>query len=196
MPLINSKWRKTASDNAIDAVARVGGVGIAAYVLNEIQNPEGSEVSNIRDTMIKVSAPGLALLGVAGDIFLTHPVLRAFCQGLYAYAVPRTLANFSKDLSEAMGWDPMPEFATEDEKEKETPKTPAITDGSNNGTTAGVIMNGASTQIMNGSNFNANTTPYVVIPPQAVEQAAKEVKEKYASDADIKGLAKAMLINN
>lgn len=196
MPLINSKWRKTASDNAIDAVARVGGVGIAAYVLNEIQNPEGSEVSNIRDTMIKVSAPGLALLGVAGDIFLTHPVLRAFCQGLYAYAVPRTLANFSKDLSEAMGWDPMPEFATKDEKEKETPKTPAITDGSNNGTTAGVIMNGASTQIMNGSNFNANTTPYVVIPPQAVEQAAKEVKEKYASDADIKGLAKAMLINN
>lgn len=196
MPLINSKWRKTASDNAIDAVARVGGVGIAAYVLNEIQNPEGSEVSNIRDTMIKVSAPGLALLGVAGDIFLTHPVLRAFCQGLYAYAVPRTLANFSKDLSEAMGWDPMPEFATKDEKEKETPKTPAITDGSNNGTTAGVIMNGASTQIMNGSNFNANTTPYVVIPPQAVEQAAKEVKEKYASDADIKGLAEAMLINN
>lgn len=194
MALINSKWRKTASDNAIDAVARVGGVGIAAYVLNEIQNPEEGEISNIRDTMIKVSAPGLALLGVAGDIFLSHPVLRAFCQGLYAYAVPRTLANFSKDLSEAMGWDPMPEFATKDKKEK--PKTPAITDGENNGTTAGVIMNGASTQIMNGSNFNANTTPYVVIPPQVVEDAAKEVKEKFASDDDIKGLAKAMLINN
>lgn len=205
MALINSKWRKTASDNAIDAVARVGGVGIAAYVLNAIQNPEGGEISNIRDTMIKVSAPGLALLGVAGDIFLSHPVIRAFCQGLYAYAVPRTLANFSKDLSEAMGWDPMPEFQTNDGKTPPKAALPENAPSENDGTTSGIpaIKNGTTTtQIMNGTNanFNANTTPYVVIPPQVVEDAAKEVKEKYASEddelKDIKGLAEAMLINN
>ena len=177
MALINNKWRKDAGDNAVNAIARVGGVGLAAYVINQIQNPT-EEVSNIRDTMIKISAPALALLGVAGDMFLSHPVLRAFCQGLYAYAVPRTVANFSKDLSEAMGWQPMPEFAP-------------------NTGTSGIgnppIMNGVG-----NTGFNPTTTPYVVIPPQTVENAAKEVRKEVASESesDVKGLAERMLINN
>lgn len=184
MALINNKWRKDAGDNAVNAIARVGGVGLSAYVINQIQNPT-EEVSNIRDTMIKISAPALALLGVAGDMFLSHPVLRAFCQGLYAYAVPRTVANFSKDLSEAMGWQPMPEFAP-------------------NTGTSGIgnppIMNGVQRRaIMNGvgnTDFNPTTTPYVVIPPKAVENAAKEVRNEVTSESDVKGLAEKMMINN
>jgi len=182
MAMINSKWRKDAGDNAVNAVARVGGVGIAAYVIEQIQNPKDSQTpSNIRDTMIKISAPGIALLGVAGDLFLSHPVLRAFCQGLYSYAVPRTVANFSKDLSEAMGWNPMPEFNT------------------NGGNVSGIgnpaIMNGVDKPaIMNGV---GNPRVLTYTPRPAVNNTTPTVTHKVDdSEQSIRGLAEAMLINN
>lgn len=181
MALINPKWRKDAGDNSVNAVARVGGVGIAAYVIEQIQNPKNSQTpSNIRDTMIKISAPGIALLGVAGDLFFSHPVLRAFCQGLYSYAVPRSVANFSKDLSEAMGWNPLPEFNT------------------NGGNVSGIgnpaIMNGVNPAIMNG----VGNPRVVTYTPRPAVQAARPATAAPAvnSEQSIRGLAEAMLINN
>lgn len=188
MAFVNKKWRRDIGDNAVNAAARIGGAGLAAYAINKMLTIEGTTPqSNMQKTLAIMGAPGVAVIGLLGDLFVENPIVRAFCQGLYTYAAPRTIANMNDDLAEAFGWTKAPDFE------------------SNTGTSGignPVIMNGVGNPpIMNGVGsaraISTQTTPYVVIPKKAVQNAATtQVEEKASEEASVKGLAEAMLINN
>lgn len=103
MALINSKWRRDAGSNAADALARVGGCGLSAAILTKLTTPDFTSKSDVNKTIGNIASPCVALLGVAGDMFLAHPMLRAFCQGLYTYAIPKSIAVIAPAVGAYMG---------------------------------------------------------------------------------------------
>ena len=175
MAFIKKNWRRDIGDNSINAAARIGGAGLAAYTINKFQTIDGALQGNMQKTLAIMGAPGLTIVGLLGDLFVENPIVRSFCQGLYTYAAPRTIANMNDDLADAFGWKHAPEFA-------DNTGTAGIGAPIMNGTPA--IMNGVP-PIMNG------------ISPSAYQQVANTVRQSAPqTDGEVKGLAEAMLLNN
>lgn len=170
MAFIKKNWRRDIGDNAVNAAARIGGAGLAAYITNKLQTIDGTLEGNMQKTLAIMGAPGLTVVGLLGDLFVENPIVRSFCQGLYAYAAPRTIANMNDDLADSFGWKHAPEFA-------------------DNTTVKGIgypaIMNGVQPQIMNGYN-----------PSATYQQAANTVRQTApTADSSVRGLAEAMIMN-
>lgn len=106
--MINKKWRKDASDNAIDALMRVGGCALSSILLKKVTDANFTSKSNINKTIGNLASPTVALLGLAGDIFLDNKMLRALCQGMYTYAVPKTVAQVAPAIGAYMGLNGVP----------------------------------------------------------------------------------------
>ena len=175
MAFLKKNWRRDIGDNSINAAARIGGAGLAAYTINKFQTIEGALQGNMQKTLAIMGAPGLTIVGLLGDLFVENPIVRSFCQGLYTYAAPRTIANMNDDLADAFGWKHAPQFA-------DNTGTAGIGAPIMNGTPA--IMNGVP-PIMNG------------ISPSAYQQVANTVRQSAPqADSEVKGLAEAMLLNN
>lgn len=175
MAFIKKNWRRDIGDNSINAAARIGGAGLAAYTINKFQTIEGALQGNMQKTLAIMGAPGLTIVGLLGDLFVENPIVRSFCQGLYTYAAPRTIANMNDDLADAFGWKHAPQFA-------DNTGTAGIGAPIMNGTPA--IMNGVP-PIMNG------------VSPSAYQQVANTVRQSAPqADSEVKGLAEAMLLNN
>lgn len=175
MAFFKKNWRRDIGDNSINAAARIGGAGLAAYTINKFQTIEGALQGNMQKTLAIMGAPGLTIVGLLGDLFVENPIVRSFCQGLYTYAAPRTIANMNDDLADAFGWKLAPQFA-------DNTGTAGIGAPIMNGTPA--IMNGVP-PIMNG------------ISPSAYQQVANTVRQSAPqTDGEVKGLAEAMLLNN
>ena len=175
MAFIKKNWRRDIGDNSINAAARIGGAGLAAYTINKFQTIDGALQGNMQKTLAIMGAPGLTIVGLLGDLFVENPIVRSFCQGLYTYAAPRTIANMNDDLADAFGWKHAPQFA-------DNTGTSGIGAPIMNGTPA--IMNGVP-PIMNG------------ISPSAYQQVANTVRQSAPqADSEVKGLAEAMLLNN
>lgn len=92
MAIINQKWRKDASENAINAFVRATGAGITATILHKVTASEFTSKSSLNATIGNVAAPIWTLLTLAGDIFLQNPMLKAFCQGSYAFGAVKALS--------------------------------------------------------------------------------------------------------
>lgn len=103
MTLINSKWRRDISGNAVDAVLRVAGFGVSAVALNKLTDATFTSKSNMNQTIGNVAGPVISILGLAGDMFFANPMLRAVCQGLYSYAIPKSVAVIAPVVGEYMG---------------------------------------------------------------------------------------------
>lgn len=176
MAFIKKNWRRDIGDNSINAAARIGGAGLAAYTINKFQTIEGALQGNMQKTLAIMGAPGLTIVGLLGDLFVENPIVRSFCQGLYTYAAPRTIANMNDDLADAFGWKHAPQFA-------------------DNTGTAGIGV----PPIMNGTPAIMNGVPPIMngISPSAYQQVANTVRQSAPqADGEVKGLAEAMLLNN
>lgn len=173
MAMINSKWRKDAGSNAGDALARVAGCGVAAVILSKLTSAVFTAKSDVNKTIGNLAGPVVSLLGVAGDLFLAHPMLRAVCQGMYSIAVPKSVAVIAPSIGSYMGLSGIDENSM-----------PAI-------------MNGVNTPaIMNGI---GNPRVLTYTPRPAVNTSTTPtVKTTKVDDSEqsIRGLAEAMLINN
>lgn len=171
MALVNSKWRKDAGSTAGNALARVAGSGIAAVILEKLTSADFTGKSDVNKTIGNLAGPVVSLLGIAGDLFLAEPMLKAACQGMYAMAVPKSIAVIAPSIGSYMGLTGLDETAM-----------PAI-------------MNGVNTPaIMNG----VGNPRVVTYTPRPAVQAARPATAAPAvnSEQSIRGLAEAMLINN
>lgn len=171
MALINSKWRKDAGSTAGNALARVAGSGIAAVILEKLTSADFTNKSDVNKTIGNLAGPVVSLLGIAGDLFLAEPMLKAACQGMYAMAVPKSIAVIAPSIGSYMGLTGLDETAM-----------PAIMNGVNKP----AIMNGVG---------NPRVVTYT---PRPAVQAARPATAAPAvnSEQSIRGLAEAMLINN
>lgn len=172
MALINSKWRKDAGSTAGNALARVAGSGIAAVILEKLTSADFTGKSDVNKTIGNLAGPVVSLLGIAGDLFLAEPMLKAACQGMYAMAVPKSIAVIAPSIGSYMGLTGLDENSM-----------PAI-------------MNGVNTPaIMNGV---GNPRVLTYTPRPAVNTTTPTVKTTKVNDSEqsIRGLAEAMLINN
>lgn len=171
MALINSKWRKDAGSTAGNALARVAGSGIAAVILEKLTSADFTGKSDVNKTIGNLAGPVVSLLGIAGDLFLAEPMLKAACQGMYAMAVPKSIAVIAPSIGSYMGLTGLDENSM-----------PAI-------------MNGVNTPaIMNGV---GNPRVLTYTPRPAVNNTTPTVTRKVDdSEQSIRGLAEAMLINN
>lgn len=171
MALINSKWRKDAGSTAGNALARVAGSGIAAVILEKLTSADFTGKSDVNKTIGNLAGPVVSLLGIAGDLFLAEPMLKAACQGMYAMAVPKSIAVIAPSIGSYMGLTGLDETAM-----------PAIMNGVNKP----AIMNGVG---------NPRVVTYT---PRPAVQAARPATAAPAvnSEQSIRGLAEAMLINN
>lgn len=173
MALINSKWRKDAGSTAGNALARVAGSGIAAVILEKLTSADFTGKSDVNKTIGNLAGPVVSLLGIAGDLFLAEPMLKAACQGMYAMAVPKSIAVIAPSIGSYMGLTGLDENSM-----------PAI-------------MNGVNTPaIMNGVG-NPRVLTYTPRPAVNTTTTPK-VKTTKVDDSEqsIRGLAEAMLINN
>ena len=173
MALINSKWRRDAGSTAGNALARVAGSGIAAVILEKLTSADFTGKSDVNKTIGNLAGPVVSLLGIAGDLFLAEPMLKAACQGMYAMAVPKSIAVIAPSIGSYMGLTGLDENSM-----------PAI-------------MNGVNTPaIMNGV---GNPRVLTYTPRPAVNTTTTPtVKTTKVDDSEqsIRGLAEAMLINN
>lgn len=171
MALINSKWRKDAGSTAGNALARVAGSSIAAVILEKLTSADFTGKSDVNKTIGNLAGPVVSLLGIAGDLFLAEPMLKAACQGMYAMAVPKSIAVIAPSIGSYMGLTGLDENSM-----------PAI-------------MNGVNTPaIMNGV---GNPRVLTYTPRPAVNNTTPTVTRKVDdSEQSIRGLAEAMLLNN
>ena len=171
MAMINSKWRKDAGSTAGNALARVAGSGIAAVILEKLTSAEFTGKSDVNKTIGNLAGPVVSLLGIAGDLFLAEPMLKAACQGMYAMAVPKSIAVIAPSIGSYMGLTGLDENSM------------------------AAIMNGVNTPaIMNGV---GNPRVLTYTPRPAVNNTTPTVTRKVDdSEQSIRGLAEAMLINN
>lgn len=204
MAFVNKNWRRSIGDNVVNAAARIGGAGLAAYAINKMQTIEskdGKPQSNMDKTLAIMGAPGIAVVGLLGDLFMENPIVRSFCQGLYCYAAPRTIANMNDELADAFGWKHAPSFEEEKKATNENGGTAgigtvraALTSGT--ATSRPAIMNGTATgssAIMNGvASTGMGSAPSSTV---AFTRAANNVKQQAVDVNDIKGLAEAIIMN-
>ena len=171
MTFINPKWRKAAGSTAGNALARVAGSGIAAVILEKLTSADFTGKSDVNKTIGNLAGPVVSLLGIAGDLFLAEPMLKAACQGMYAMAVPKSIAVIAPSIGSYMGLTGLDETAMPS------------------------IMNGVNTPaIMNGV---GNPRVLTYTPRPAVNNTTPTVTRKVDdSEQSIRGLAEAMLINN
>ena len=173
MALINSKWRKDAGSTAGNALARVAGSSIAAVILEKLTSADFTGKSDVNKTIGNLAGPVVSLLGIAGDLFLAEPMLKAACQGMYAMAVPKSIAVIAPSIGSYMGLTGLDENSM-----------PAIMNGVN----TPAIMNGiGNPRVLNYTPRPAvNTTTTPTVKTTKVDD----------SEQSIRGLAEAMLINN
>lgn len=127
--LVNSKWRKDAGDNAVSGVMRVLGCGIAAAVLNKVTSTEFTSKSDVNKTIGNVAGPAISIIGIAADLFLGNDMLRGLGQGMYTFAIPKSVAIIAPAVGNYMGLSGI-----------SANSTPAIMNGVNRP----AIMNGTS----------------------------------------------------
>lgn len=173
MALINPKWRKDAGNNAGDALARIGGCALTAAILKKLTDPAFTGKSDVNKTIGNIAAPTISLLGVAGDLFGGHPMLRAFSQGVYTFGIPKAIAVIAPSIGDYMGL-----------KGIDATSMPAIMNGIRG------IAPKAQPAVMNGA------PAYPVVPEKTREAKPTTPAPEGATSNDAKALAEAMLINN
>lgn len=196
MAFVNKNWRRSIGDNVVNAAARIGGAGLAAYAINKMQTIEskdgkdGKPQSNMDKTLAIMGAPGIAVVGLLGDLFMENPIVRSFCQGLYCYAAPRTVANMNDELADAFGWKHAPSFEEEKKATNKNGGTAGI------GTVRAALTSGTATSrpaIMNGTaSTGMGSAPNSTV---AFTRAANNVKQQAVDVNDIKDLAEAIIMN-
>lgn len=100
---VNSKWRKDAGDNAVAGVMRVLGCGLAAAILHKVTSTEFTSKSDVNKTIGNVAGPALSILGIASDLFLGNEMLRGIGQGMYTFAIPKSISVIAPAIGNYMG---------------------------------------------------------------------------------------------
>lgn len=103
MAFINKKWRRDIGDNAVNALMRVGGCGAAAFVLNKVTSNEFTSQSSLYKTIGNLSGPAIAVVGLLADMFAESPAIRAIGQGMYTFAIPKSVAVVAPVVGDYMG---------------------------------------------------------------------------------------------
>lgn len=103
MAFINKKWRRDIGDNAVEALMRVGGCGVSAVILNKVTSESFTAQSSLYKTIGNLAGPALSVIGLLGDMFLENPMLRSLCQGMYTFAIPKSVAVVAPVVGDYMG---------------------------------------------------------------------------------------------
>lgn len=98
--MIKKNWQKTAGDNAVKALLRVGGAGVSAFVLNKLTSDEST---NLKKTIKNISGPVLTVAAVLGDLVFEDEKLRSVCQGMYTFGALKSLAVVAPSIGTPMG---------------------------------------------------------------------------------------------
>lgn len=98
--MLKKNWQKTAGDNAIDAVCRIGGAATAGAVLQKLQNLGNS---NVKTTVGNISGPVLTIAAVMGDLVFDNPKIRAICQGMYTMSALKSVTKIVKGSGKYIG---------------------------------------------------------------------------------------------
>lgn len=101
MALVNKKWRKDASDNALNAGMRVLGAIGTSILLQKA--PDFFKSENVKNTVNNILPPLVTAGLVAGDLFLEAPALRSICQGGYSFAFLKSVARVVQGSGNYMG---------------------------------------------------------------------------------------------
>ena len=101
MALVNKKWRKDASDNALNAGMRVLGAIVTSILLQKA--PDFLKSENVKNTVNNILPPLVTAGLVAGDLFLETPALRSICQGGYSFAFLKSVARVVQGSGNYMG---------------------------------------------------------------------------------------------
>lgn len=101
MALVNKKWRKDASDNALNAGMRVLGAIGTSILLQKA--PDFFKSENVKNTVNNILPPLVTAGLVAGDLFLETPALRSICQGGYSFAFLKSVARVVQGSGNYMG---------------------------------------------------------------------------------------------
>lgn len=103
MAFINKKWRRDIGDNAVNALMRVGGCGVSAYILNKVTSDSFTSQSNLKKTIGNLAGPALTVVGLLADMFAESPIVRSIGQGMYTFAIPKSIAVVAPVVGEYMG---------------------------------------------------------------------------------------------
>ena len=101
MALVNKKWRKDASDNALNAGMRVLGAIGTSILLQKA--PDFFKSENVKNTVNNILPPLVTAGLVAGDLFFETPALRSICQGGYSFAFLKSVARVVQGSGNYMG---------------------------------------------------------------------------------------------
>lgn len=161
MALINKKWRKDASDNALNAGMRVLGAIGTSILLQKATDFFKSE--NVKNTVNNILPPLVTAGLVAADLFLETPALRSICQGGYSFAFLKSVSRVVQGSGNYMGLQ---------------------------GLSTGGIMHGIRTNgIMNGTPVKTPTLPPIPSKPAlptttATQTAAQKTFSRVAEYAE------------
>lgn len=100
MGFINQKWQKTASDNIMRAVSRIGGGISGAFVFQKFFSKEGNDKEK---SLRNIAGPALMVTGLALDLVTTNDYVRSFGQGLTVMAAAHSIAVISPSVAETFG---------------------------------------------------------------------------------------------
>lgn len=100
MAILKKNWQKNASSVAVNALMRVGGAGVGAFILTKLTEDEST---NLKKTIKNVSSPVVTALAVLGDMMFDNDNLRSFCQGVYSYSFLKTVSVIVPSVAQPMG---------------------------------------------------------------------------------------------
>lgn len=98
--MIKKNWQKSAGQNAVNALLRVGGAGVSAFVLNKLTSDEST---NLKKTLKNISGPVLTVAAVLGDLVFEDEKIRSLCQGMYTFGALKSASVVIPSLSSPMG---------------------------------------------------------------------------------------------
>lgn len=98
--MIKKNWQKSAGQNAVNALLRVGGAGVSAFILNKLTSDEST---NLKKTLKNISGPVLTVAAVLGDLVFEDEKIRSLCQGMYTFGALKSASVVIPSLSSPMG---------------------------------------------------------------------------------------------
>lgn len=98
--MIKKNWQKSAGQNAVNALLRIGGAGVSAFVLNKLTSDEST---NLKKTLKNISGPVLTVAAVLGDLVFEDEKIRSLCQGMYTFGALKSASVVIPSLSSPMG---------------------------------------------------------------------------------------------
>lgn len=177
MAIINKKWRKDASNTAVEAALRAVGATLAAVACHEATKTEFVSKGDLQKTIGNIAAPALSILSIAGDIFLEHPYLKAACQGMYSIALVKSASVIAPSIGNYTGL-----------KGVAIPRTRGIMNGYNPGNKKVLTQYTARPQ-------NANQQAFAKVAEYAEKTVNKPTNDIYNANtiSGVKQVAESML---